>query len=357
MKSPLNPNYTQIVINEHNTFAFDLNAGCIDKSLPVPVGRQLYGLLSYQLSHGDLRKGTRLPSVRHLAHTLGIAQATVAQVYKDLRDAGLLEMRHGAGAFTRLAMPADADHRSGDLRADIARLLSRAEHAGISPVSLVGMVNAQAQLRLGAPGLTIVFVAIFEGPGRAYVEAIMPHLLPSDRVTLTTIATLADDPSARATCEAADLVLTFVHRTAEVLALVPSANVMGLRFIPSDATRQALAALDPRARVAAITHLEDYIAIMRPSVQRFAPHVGDVAVSWSRAPDLQATIARSDVVIYATGADHVATMVRPGTTCFEYRHMPDPAGLEADLEPRLADLRAGRRLRVVEGGLTKSADL
>ena len=357
MISRKNPNYTQIVTNEHNTFAFELNAGCIDKSLPVPVGRQLYGLLSYQLSHGDLRKGTRLPSVRQLARTLGIAQATVAQVYKDLRDAGLLEMRHGAGAFTRLAMPADADLRSGDLRADIARLLNRAEHAGISPMALVGMVNAQAQLRYGAPGLTIVFVAIFEGPGRAYLDAITPHLLPSDRVTLLTTAELAEDPAARAACQAADLVLTFVHRTAEVSALVPAANVMGLRFIPSDATRQALAALDPRARVAAITHIEDYIAIMRPSVQRFAPHVSDITVSWSHAPDLKGTIARSDAVIYASGADHVAAMVRPGTTCFEYRHMPDPAGLEADLEPRLADLRAGRRLRVVEGGLTKSADI
>ncbi len=343
--------------NEHNTFAFDLNAGCIDKSLPVPVGRQLYGLLSYQLSHGDLPKGTRLPSVRQLARSLGIAQATVAQVYRDLRDAGLLEMRNGAGAFTRLAMPADTDPRSGDLRADIARLLNRAEHAGISPLALIGMVNAQAQLRQGAPGLKIVFVAIFETPGRAYVDAILPHLLSADRVALLTTAALADNPEARATCEAADLVLTFVHRTAEVSALVPSANVMGLRFIPSDVTRQALSALDPRSRVAAITHLEDYIAIMRPSVQRFAPHVGDIAVSWSHAPDLKATIARSDAVIYATGADHVAAMVRPGTTCFEYRHMPDPAGLEADLEPRLADLRAGRRLRVIKGGLTKGADI
>lgn len=342
---------------EHNTSVFDLNAGCIDKSLPVPVGRQLYGLLSYQLSHGDLPKGTRLPSVRQLARSLGIAQATVAQVFKDLRDAGLLEMRHGAGAFTRLAMPADTDLRSGDLRADIGRLLNRAEHAGISSVALVGMVNAQAQLRQGAQGLDIVFVAIFEGPGRAYVDAIMPHLLPADRVTLLTTAALEEQSEARTACESADLVLTFVHRTAEVSALVPSANVMGLRFIPSDATRQALAALDPRSRVAAITHLEDYIAIMRPSVQRFAPHVNDIAVSWSHAPDLKAIIARSDAVIYATGADHVAAMVRPGTTCFEYRHMPDPAGLEADLEPRLADLRAGRRLHVVEGGLNKNAGI
>ena len=136
--------------------------------------------------------------------------------------------------------------------------------------------------------------------------------------------------------------LTFVHRESEVLRLVPGANVRGLRFIPSERTRQALALLDPRARVAAVTQLQDYIAIMRPSVQRYAPHVSDIRVTWSYAPDLPQLLAGVDVVIFASGADHVAEMVRPGVPCFEYRHMPDPVALETELVPYLADLRATR---------------
>ncbi|QQA41740.1 GntR family transcriptional regulator [Pelagovum pacificum] len=337
--------------------AFDIDPSIIDKSLPVPVGRQLYGLLSYQLSHGDIPKGTRLPSVRRLASDLGIAQVTVAQVYQQLRDAGLLEMRKGSGAFTRLDVP--DHHDTTALKTDVDLLLSKAERMGIAPMALVAMVSAQAQMRRSRAGLTIIFVGVFEGPGNDYVAELQPLLTSRDRISLVTLEQLRDDTDARAACEAADLVLTFVHRKTEVAGMVPGADILGLRFIPSDATRAALARIDPRARVAAITQLRDYIAIMRPSVQRFAPHVSNIQVSWSYAPELDEILAGSDVVIYASGADHIARAVRPGVTCFEYRHAPDPAAIENELLPYLAALRETRArgdLKVVSGGRAVTDD-
>ncbi|NDV01170.1 GntR family transcriptional regulator [Pseudoroseicyclus tamaricis] len=334
----------------------DIDPSFIDKSLPVPVGRQLYGLMSYQLSHFDLPKGTKLPSVRRLASTLGIAQVTVAQVYAELRDAGLVEMRKGSGAYTRLALPQESDHGVTALRTDIDLLLSKAERKGVSPMSLVAMVNAQAQLRRSRPGLSVIFVGVFPGPGEDYVRELSPLLSPRDRISLVTLDQLRMEEETRRACVEADVVVTFVHRETEVEHLVPDANVYGLRFIPSDATRAALARLDPRARVAAITQLQDYIAIMKPSVQRYAPHVSDIRVSWSQAPDLDALIAGSDAVIYASGADHVLRRVRPGVPCFEYRHSADPAALEAEFLPYLAELRERQKaaLKLVSGGPTSS---
>ncbi|EAR52641.1 regulatory protein GntR, HTH [Oceanicola granulosus HTCC2516] len=322
--------------------SFDFDPSYIDKTLPVPVGRQLYGLMSYQLSHGDLPKGTKLPSVRRMAADLGIAQATVAQVYSDLRDAGLLEMRHGSGAYTCLSFPRLQDTAAAALRAEVEILLNKAERLGVRRAALVEMVNAQAQLRRGRTGLRIIFVGVFEAPAVDYVDEIRPHLAASDKVTIMTFDQLRNSEPARADCLEADLVLTMLHREVELQEIVPQAAVMGLRFIPSNETRQKLAGIDPRARVAAITQLKDYIAVMRPSVKRFAPHVSDVRVSWSHAPDLAQVIAESDVVIHATGADHIARMTAPGVPCFEYRHAPDPAVLEDELVPRLAGLRAAR---------------
>jgi DNA-binding transcriptional regulator YhcF (GntR family) len=318
---------------------FQIDASFIDKSLPVPVGRQLYGLLSYLLSHGDFERGTRLPSVRRMSAQLAIAQATVAQVYQDLRDAGLIEMRQGSGAYTRLALPKAPEHNDNALRTDIEVLLGKAERLGLSTMALISMVSAQARLRQGRAGLDILFVGVFERPAADYVDSIRPLLSPRDNISLVTIEQVQTDAEARAACAAADLVLTFVHRETELRRLLPDANVRGLRFIPSEQTRQALALLDPRARIAAITQLKDYIAIMRPSVQRYAPHVSDIRVTWSYAPDLVRIIAEADVVIFASGADHVAAKVRPGVPCFEYRHMPDPAALETELAPYLAELR------------------
>lgn len=320
---------------------FPIDASSIDKSLPVPVGTQLYGLLSYALSFAGIPHGTRLPSVRQLAADLGVAPMTVAQVYQRLRDAGLIEMKQGLGAFAitepskgrKEALPVSA------LRADIEVLIGKAEKLGVSTLTLTSMINAQALLRRPKAGLNIVFVAIFEGPGRDYVAEIKSVLAASDRVRLLTLDSLKVSEESRQICREADIVLTFLSREAEVLALVPGAPVLGLRFIPSERTRQALAGLDPRTRVAAVTYFEEYIAIMRPSVREFAPHVADISVTWLAARDLSEVIARCDAVIFASGADHVADLVPPGLRCFEYRHAPDPGTLENVLVPRLAALR------------------
>lgn len=320
---------------------FPIDANSIDKSLPVPVGTQLYGLLSYALSFGGLPPGSKLQSVRQLAETLGVAPMTVAQVYQRLRDAGLIEMKRGLGAF----VTSDPDKRSGDslpvsaLRADIEVLIGKAEKLGVSTMTLTSMINAQALLRRPRAGLRIVFIAIFEGPGRDYVAQIRPVLAANDQTQLLTLDSLRLSPEARAIATEADVVLTFLSREAEVKALIPEARVLGLRFIPSERTRQALAGLDPRMRVAAVTYFKEYIAIMRPSVREFAPHVTDIRVTWSSAEDLGEIIAQCDAVIFASGADHVVDLVQPGVRCFEYRHAPDPGTLETVLVPYLADLR------------------
>ncbi|AJY44949.1 GntR family transcriptional regulator [Martelella endophytica] len=323
---------------------FPIDATAIDKSLPVPVGTQLHGLMSYALAFGDIPHGTKLPSVRHLAGDLGIAPMTVAEVYKKLRDAGLVEMRPGLGAYSvlgahqknRAALPID------ELRDDIARLIDKAEARGLSTMSLVSMINAQARLPRHDAALDIVFVCIFEGPGRDYVEELRPMFLQGDHIRLVPLDTLAKSAEWRKRCADADLVLTFRHREAEVRTLVPAGNVLGLHFIPSQMTRQNLAGLDPRTRVAAVTHFKEYIAIMRPSVREFAPHVSDITVTWSSAPDLRETLSRCDAVIFASGADEVAELAAPGIPCFEYRHAPDPGHIESALTPQLALLRRQR---------------
>jgi hypothetical protein len=268
---------------------------------------------------------------------------TVAQVYQRLRDAGLIEMKQGLGAFA----VSDPDKRGGEhlpvsaLRADIEVLIGKAEKLGVSTLTLTSMINAPAMLRRPTAGLRIVFLAIFEGPGRDYVAQIKPVLAATDQVQLLTLDSLRVSEEARKVSSEADIVLTFLSREAEVQALIPEARVLGLRFIPSERTRQALAGLDPRMRVAAVTYFQEYIAIMRPSVREFAPHIADIKVTWSSAPDLPTIVRECDAVIFASGADHVTDLVPPGVPCFEYRHAPDPGALESVLVPHLAELRRG----------------
>ncbi len=75
-------------------------------------GRPLFDQLRTQIiggvRDGRLAPGTRLPTVRELAHQLDMAVNTVARAYRELEAAGLLETRGRFGTFVARVDPADA---------------------------------------------------------------------------------------------------------------------------------------------------------------------------------------------------------------------------------------------------------
>jgi hypothetical protein len=272
---------------------------------------------------------------------------TVSQVYQQLRDEGFIEMRAGLGAFVARDASAPTEHVQplSILSKDIDAILAKADALGIPPKSLVSMISARAHIRTTEVGLRLVFVAIFEDVGKDYVEQIRPALAPQDQITLVTLDDIRFDETSRQLCFDSDLVLTFGNREGEVRSTLKGLNVFGLKFIPSQTTRQTLAGLDSRTRVAAVSRFKEYIAVMRPSVREFAPHVADVLVTYCDATDLRAVIVSCDAVVYASGAEQVAEMARPGVPCFEFRHVPDPVALDTILAPKLTLLRQSKASR------------
>jgi DNA-binding transcriptional regulator YhcF (GntR family) len=58
---------------------------------------QIRAQISRQVSAGTLAPGARLPTVRALADTLGVAPNTVARAYRELEHAGVVTTRGRAG--------------------------------------------------------------------------------------------------------------------------------------------------------------------------------------------------------------------------------------------------------------------
>ena len=86
MRSPACGRLSSVIVNN-------------DPDLPVPRGVQLRGVIEYGIVCGQLQPGERLPPVRSMARQLGIAPMTVSQVYKELKEVGLLETKQGNGTF------------------------------------------------------------------------------------------------------------------------------------------------------------------------------------------------------------------------------------------------------------------
>ena len=66
----------------------------LDPGSPVPKNEQLHTQIQDAVKAGTLAAGTKLPTVRSLAEQLGVAPYTVARVYRQLEDLGVLET-HG----------------------------------------------------------------------------------------------------------------------------------------------------------------------------------------------------------------------------------------------------------------------
>ena len=65
----------------------------------VPIYLQLMEQVKHNVETGALRPGEQLPGIRPLAETLVINPNTVAKAYRELEHEGIIELRHGAGAF------------------------------------------------------------------------------------------------------------------------------------------------------------------------------------------------------------------------------------------------------------------
>ena len=68
-------------------------------STGVPIYLQLMEQVKHAIETGAVRPGEQLPGIRPLAEELVINPNTVAKAYRELQHEGVIELRHGAGAF------------------------------------------------------------------------------------------------------------------------------------------------------------------------------------------------------------------------------------------------------------------
>src|SRR5262245_845745 len=82
----------------------------VDRTIGVPIHRQIYEGLRRAILDGRLRPGQRIPSSRGLAADLGVSRLPVLSAYEQLLHEGYLAGRTGSGTFFSEAVPDDLLH-------------------------------------------------------------------------------------------------------------------------------------------------------------------------------------------------------------------------------------------------------
>lgn len=313
----------------------------VDRELGIPIRQQLKGLIEYGIASGELLVGETLPSVRELAARLGVAPMTISQVYGELKDDGLIETRRGSGtlvadsARTRMAMRPGAL----SLLRRIDRLLDEGLAIGLTEADLSGLVQARLFARRpGGRRIAIAMVGLFAEATRSYARFIAERVGLAASVEPMTICEMRRDPFLKARAVASDLVVTLLNRQHEVAALLPNAKIVPIRFVPSPQTREALAALRATDRVVLVSTFPAFLPIMRMGTMRFVGESLELVCINLDDAGLEDAIEKADVVVYATGSEKVLERLGPRTVAIEYRHMPDPADVEALILPEVRDL-------------------
>jgi DNA-binding transcriptional regulator YhcF (GntR family) len=308
----------------------------IDRDLQVPLRLQLKGMIEYGIACGELLVGEPLPSVRDLAEAVGVAPMTVSLVYRDLKKDGLIETRPGAGTYVADSSQARmaAQPTVVALHRQIDELIDRALDMGIRTADVGSLFNARLSYRLSiGRRVSVVMVGLFPEATASYAKFIAARLGNGATVEPMTLDELQRDAAIRDRAGSADLALTFANRHREVSALLPNTKVVSIRFIPSEATRLALASLDPMAKVVVVSLFPDFLPILKAGVQRFAAHVQDIGAANVEDANLRQVLAGADVVVYSTGAESAEAIAPTGTQTIEYRHNPDPGDIERLVAP------------------------
>ena len=311
----------------------------IDRKKPVPVHRQVRDAIEQAVFTGLLPVGGPLPSVRDLAAAAGVAPMTVSKVYAELKAAGVIEARAGSGTFVANGPLAQMVARQAvrELEAEADALIDAAFAAGLRAEDLATLMTVRiANREKRSQRKRVVLVGLFAEATERYAAGIAAQIGDAAVIHAATLESLTDNPIRRADVASADLVLTFATLGDDLSRLLPQSHIVSIRFIPSEDTRMALAAIDPMARIAVVSRFEGFLPVLTLGARRFAAHVHDVVALTLDDPGLERKLADRDVIVISTGADAAMTVARPGAGCIEYRHIPDPGDIERLVVPAVS---------------------
>nr|WP_271177134.1 GntR family transcriptional regulator [Leifsonia poae] len=114
----------------------------VDAASSVPPFEQLKRGIAGGARSGSLPVGSRLPPVRALAESLGLAANTVARAYRELEHDGVVVTRGRAGTF--VAATSDAEREGAEAAAAFAE---RAASLGLSTDAALALARAALDAR------------------------------------------------------------------------------------------------------------------------------------------------------------------------------------------------------------------
>jgi GntR family transcriptional regulator len=116
----------------------------VDASSVQPLYLQLMQQIRHAIETGVLQGGDALPGIRTLAEQLVVSPNTVVKAYSELEHEGLLDLRHGSGAYVSpkrsMRSRTDRVRRAQDR---VRTLIERLREDGLADDEIQRLVEAE----------------------------------------------------------------------------------------------------------------------------------------------------------------------------------------------------------------------
>ena len=117
----------------------------IDSKSGIPIYIQLKNQIRQRIASGSLQPGDKLPTVRELAVKLTINPNTVAKVYKQLENEGLIETKRGVGTYISERPDNSGIIPEKELDQALDKLITKAFQLGVNPEVLQKRFNKKIE--------------------------------------------------------------------------------------------------------------------------------------------------------------------------------------------------------------------
>jgi DNA-binding transcriptional regulator YhcF (GntR family) len=117
----------------------------LNKENGIPLYVQLEEQIRLLIHRGELWAGDLMPTVRELAVQLEINSNTVARVYRDLQQDGILTLRRGVGTFVSMDTQLRAMPRRDwkTLEKQVDALIGTSVRMQLTPVELLQLIETR----------------------------------------------------------------------------------------------------------------------------------------------------------------------------------------------------------------------
>lgn len=282
----------------------------------LALHEQIKNNLKHNISGGYYPPNSRLPSVRELAEHLNVAPNTVARVYQDLQNEGLIVSRAALGTYVSDIILASEelqetpDDVSG-LEKILASAITEATKGGYSAQQIVEAVQLLLAQQEKVVGLIGINRSVVENWIRVLEEEFADLRLRVVGVTLAEIE--ADSSLIERAFAKVHYVFAFISTFSEARAILRHTDkeVLALVVELSMRTHQELAELPSDARVALVCEERQVNTYMGIVANYCAPErIQHVEPSDTDA--LRAALAETDIVLHTYMArDYLEPEISP----------------------------------------------